>query len=199
MNKKLVKDGYNQIAESYLQTRDQFKNLKYLEKFIKLLKPGSKILDLGCGAGKPIDEFLVKKGFRVIGLDIAEKQIGLAKKNVPEGEFYLQDMSLLKKKEHQVDAIVSFYAVFHIPREKHQDLFKIINSYLPKDGVILITMGSSCWEGEEDDFHGAKMYWSHYDSGKNKEIIKNAGFEILFEEIDKNGGEKHQIVIGQKK
>jgi len=38
MDKKLVKEGYNQITEKYLQDRDQFKNLKYLDKFIKLLK-----------------------------------------------------------------------------------------------------------------------------------------------------------------
>ena len=194
----LVKKGYDKIAEKYLQDRNQFKNLKYLEKFIKLLKPGTKILDLGCGAGKPIDEFLIKKGFKVIGLDISENQIELAKKNVPKGEFYLKDMSLLKRGEYQVDAIVSFYAIFHISRENHFELFEEINSFLPKKGFILVTMGSSDWEGTENDFHGTKMYWSHYDSMKNREIIEKAGFEILLNEIDTSGGEKHQIIIGKK-
>jgi cyclopropane fatty-acyl-phospholipid synthase-like methyltransferase len=198
MDNKLIKDGYNQIAEGYLQTRDQFKNLKYLEKFVKLLKPNSKILDLGCGAGKPIDEFLVKKGFKVIGLDISEKQIELAKKNVPEGEFYLKDISLLKKEEYQIDAIVSFYAIFHISRESHFELFKKINSFLPKGGLILVTMGSSEWEGIENDFHGTKMSWSHYGQEKNREIIEKADFEILLDEIDTSGGEKHQIIIAKK-
>ncbi|MCJ7804221.1 class I SAM-dependent methyltransferase [Patescibacteria group bacterium] len=199
MGSNLVKNGYNKISEKYLQNRDQFKNLKYLGKFVKLLKPGAKILDLGCGAGKPIDEFLIKKGFKIIGLDISKKQIELAKKNVPEGKFYLKDMSLLKRGEYQVDAIVSFYAIFHIPRKNHFELFEKINSFLPKDGLILVTMGSSGWEGTEDDFHGAKMYWSHYDSEKNRKIIGKAGFDILLDEIDTSGGEKHQIIIGKKK
>ncbi len=199
MDKNLVKDSYNQIAETYLQTRNQFKNLKYLEEFVKLLKPGAEILDLGCGAGKPVDEFLVKNGFKVIGLDISENQIKLAKKNVPEGKFYLKDISLLKRGEYQVDAVVSFYTIFHIPRETHFELFEKINSFLPKEGLILVTMGSSDWEGTEDDFHGAKMCWSHYGQEKNREIIEKAGFEILFNEIDTTGGEKHQIIIGKKK
>ena len=59
-------------------------------------------------------------------------------------------------------------------------------------------MGSSEWEGIEKDFHGTEMFWSHFGAEKNKEIIKNSGFEILFDEIDNSGGEKHQIIIAKK-
>jgi len=59
-------------------------------------------------------------------------------------------------------------------------------------------MGSTEWEGTEDNFHGVKMFWSHYGSKKNSEIIKNAGFEILLDEIDTSGGEKHQIIMARK-
>lgn len=198
MNKDLVKNGYNQIAEKYLQDRDQFKNIKYLEKFVSLLKPGSKILDIGCGAGKPIDEYLVKKGFKVIGIDISEKQIELARQNVPSATFKIKDISSLKPGEYNVEAVVSFYTIFHLPRENHLKLFKIINSFLPKNGLILVSMGSSEWEGTENDFHGAKMFWSHYGVRKNREIIKEAGFKILLDEIDNSGGEKHQMIIARK-
>jgi cyclopropane fatty-acyl-phospholipid synthase-like methyltransferase len=198
MNIKLVKNGYNQIAEKYLQDRDQFKNIRYLEKFIGLLKPGSKILDIGCGAGQPIDEYLIKKGFKVIGIDISEKQIELARQNVPMATFKVKDMSLFKHGEYNIEAVVSFYAIFHILRENHLKLFKIINSFLPKDGLILVSMGFSEWEGTEDDFHGAKMFWSHYNAKKNKEIIKKAGFKVLLDEIDTSRGEKHQMIIARK-
>lgn len=198
MNKNLVKNSYNQIAEKYLQDRDQFKNIKYLEKFISLLKTGSKILDIGCGAGKPVDEYLVKKGFKVIGIDISEKQIELARQNVPKATFKVKNMSLLKHGEYNVETVVSFYTIFHLPRENHLKLFKIINSFLPKNGLMLISMGSSEWEGTEDDFHGAKMFWSHYGVRKNREIFKEAGFKILLDEIDNSGGEKHQMIIARK-
>ncbi len=197
MDKNLVKTSYNKIAKTYSQTRDRFKNKKYLEKFNSLLKPHSTILDIGCGSGRPIDEFLIKKKHKIIGIDISEKQIKMAKKNFPKHKFEVRDMDELNDHDYSVDAVISFYAIFHIPRKRHQQLFNKISSFLPKDGLLLVTMGSSEWEGEEN-FHGAKMQWSHYGREKNIEIIKDAGFEILLNEIDSGGGEKHQVVIAKK-
>ncbi len=198
MNNDLVKKGYNKSAKNYLSQRDQFSNIKYLEKLNKLLKPNSLILDLGCGAGKPIDKWLIIKGHKVIGIDISEKQIELARKNAPQGQFKVKDMSDLQEKEYQVDAVVSFYTIFHIPRETHQNLFKKIASFLQKNGLILVTMGANEWEGKEQDFHGTEMYWSHYGADKNRKIIQNAGFDILLDEIDEGANERHQIVIAKK-
>ena len=198
MSNDLVRQGYNKAAKDYLKNRDQFKNIKYLEKLVKLLNPNSKILDLGCGSGKPIDSFLINNGFQVIGIDISKKQIELARKNIPDGKFEVKDIADLKENEYWVDAIVSFYTIFHLKRETHTDIFKKINSFLPKEGFILITMGSTKWQGTEDNFHGVKMFWSHYDNKKNSEIIKNAGFEILLDEIDTSGGEKHQVIMAKK-
>jgi cyclopropane fatty-acyl-phospholipid synthase-like methyltransferase len=107
-------------------------------------------------------------------------------------------MSELKPHEYNVGAVVSFYAIFHIKRETHKDLFNKINSFLPVGGLILVSMGSNEWEGIENDFHGAGMFWSHFDADKNREIIKNAGFEILFDQIDTTNNEKHLIIIAQK-
>lgn len=194
----LVKQGYNKAAENYSQQRDQFQNNKYLEKLIELLKPGATVLDIGCGAGVPIDRVLTDKGFRVIGIDISEKQIELAKRNTPKASFEVRDMSELKEGEYQVDAVISFYAIFHTPRETHQKLFDKINSFLPQGGLILITMGAGEYEGVEDNFHGVEMFWSHYGAEKNTEIVENAGFKILLDEIDTGGDEKHQIIIAQK-
>ena len=77
MNKRLVSKGYNKIARRYSLNRNQFENLKYLEKLNSLLKPNSRILDLGCGAGKPIDEFFINHGHKIIGIDISSEQVTL--------------------------------------------------------------------------------------------------------------------------
>lgn len=196
--KNLVREGYNKAAENYSASRDQFSNIKYLEKLVSLLRLGSTILDIGCGAGMPIDRFFIDHGQKVIGIDISEKQIELAEKNVPEGGFEVRDMSEIKSSEYSVDAVVSFYSIFHIPREEHKELFKKINSFLPKDGLILVTMGAGEYEGAEDNFHGSKMWWSHYGADKNKQIIEDAGFKILLDEIDISDKEKHQIILARK-
>ena len=197
MSKDIVRKGYDRIAQRYIGVRDQFVNNRYLLNFNSRIKPGSLILDLGCGAGKPIDRFLVNRGHKVIGVDFSKKQIKLAKRNVPEARYVAKDISSLRKEEYKVDAVISFYAILHVPRETHQELFYIINSFLPEGGLILVTMGSS--EREEiEDFYGVEMYWSHYDPEKNREIIERAGFEVILDEIDASRIDKHQVIIARK-
>lgn len=160
------------------------------------LKKGGTILDVGCGAGKPVDESLVKHGFVVNGIDISERMIELAKKNVPQAFYEIKDMSLLKDSEYCVNGIVSFYAIFHTTREKHLELLKRFTSFMLNGGYILITMDAEAWEGSED-FHGAKMFWSHFGAEKNKVLVEEAGFEIILNEIDTSCGEKHQVIIAK--
>lgn len=199
MNQK-VKAGYNVAAKNYSsEFRDQFKNEKHLSELIAVLQPISTILDVGCGAGKPIDSFLVSKGMAVTGIDISEAQIELARLNVPEADYEIKDMSELADGEYQVDAVVSFYAIFHTPREKHIDLLKKFRSFLKPSGYLLITMGASDWEGKEDNFCGSEMYWSHYGEEKNLELIVEAGYEITRSEVDHSGGEKHLVILAKAK
>jgi cyclopropane fatty-acyl-phospholipid synthase-like methyltransferase len=192
-----VRKSYNDVAENYLKSREIFSNRKYLDKLVKLLPSGATILDIGCGAGVPIDSYLIEKGFKIIGIDISDKQIELAKQHVPQGQYERKDMADLQAGEYQVDGVISFYAIFHTPRQSHQTLFKKLKTFLPENGYLLVTMASTEWEGTED-FHGTQMSWSHYDAEKNKELIKDAGFEIVFDEIDTSGGEKHLIMLAKK-
>ena len=197
MSKDLVRKGYNKIARKYMEVRDQFTNDRYLMMLNNLLEPNSKILDLGCGAGKPVDKFFIYHGHRVTGIDISEKQIKLAKKNTPRARYELKDIASLRNGEYQVDAVLSFYTIIHTPRETHRELFDKINSFLPEGGLALVTMGSSEWEGIED-FYGVDMYFSHYGPEKNRAIIEKAGFKLLLDEIDTSGGERHQVILARK-
>jgi cyclopropane fatty-acyl-phospholipid synthase-like methyltransferase len=195
--KKIVKQGYDQCAQNYLDKRNPFKNQKYLKDLVAKLSPKASVLDIGCGAGVPTDKFLIENGFSVTGIDISQEQIKLAQKNNPRGKFTIKDMSEIDYPDNSFDAIISFYAIFHIKREEHQDLFNKLFSILKPKGYLLVTMGSSEWEGMEE-FHGVNMFWSHYGSEKSIGIIKKSGFKIIYSTIDTSGGEKHLIVFAQK-
>lgn len=198
MSNDFVRQGYNKIAQNYILGRSQFKNDTYLERLNSLLAFHSTILDIGCGGGKPVDSYFINKGHKVIGIDISEKMIELAKKSVQKAEYKVEDMAELQEGQYSVDAVVSFYAIFHTPRKTHQLLLNKINSFLPRDGLLLITMGSLEWEGKEDNFFGTEMFWSHYGSEKNTELVKNAGFEIILDKIDTMGNERHQVILARK-
>ena len=42
------------------------------------------------------------------------------------------------------------------------------------------------------------MFWSHFDANKNRELVENAGLQILLDEIDGIANERHQILIARK-
>lgn len=195
--REIVKHGYDRCAQRYLDQRDIFENRKYLDDLIYRLEPNSSILDVGCGAGSPIDKYLVEKGFKVTGIDISSEQIRLAKEIVPQAKYLVKDMSEADFPDTYFDSAISFYAIFHVKREEHQALFDKLFSIIKPGGYILVTMGAEEWEGFED-FHGSEMFWSHFGASKNLEIVTSAGFKLVNHEIDSPGDEKHLVVLAQK-
>lgn len=193
----LVSDGYDQIATTYLQQREHLGSGKYVQQVLKLVPKKSTILDLGCGAGVPVDDIFIKAGHSVIGIDISPEQIKLARKKCKGGDFLVGDISQLKPGEYSVEAVVSFYTLFHAPRGEHLKILKVMGSFLKKDGVLLVTMGDREFEGEHL-LHGAKMWSSQYGTAKNRGLIESAGFKILNAVIDVSGGERHLVILAQK-
>jgi ubiquinone/menaquinone biosynthesis C-methylase UbiE len=115
--KETVRNGYNAIANQYLETRaKKSTDVALLDDFTKRLQSDAKILDAGCGAGIPVAEILSRR-FDVTGVDFSEKQVELARKNVPDATFICQDMTQLDFPAQSFDGICSFYAII-LSREK---------------------------------------------------------------------------------
>lgn len=195
---KIVEEGYNKIASKYHSQRGSYDSLIELKKFAPLLSPGSKVLDVGCGAGFPVTRFLVDEGFSVIGVDISKEMLSLAKKHVPEATFIKSDMSEMSFSDNFFDGLVSFYAIIHVSKEKHANLFTKFHKILKSDGVMLITLGRTEWE-EVEEYFGVKMFWSHYGREQSLALVKDAGFEIIFEEIFERGGERVYCILARAK
>lgn len=189
--------SYDKIVKPYLANRDKLKSGKYLRQLLKFLPKNSRILDLGCGAGVPVDDVLLKAGHSVIGIDISSEQIAFARKNCKGGQYLIGDMADLKENEYEVEAIVSFYAIFHIKRNRHAEWLKVVASNLSKGGKLLITMGDREFEGTHK-LYGQELWSSQYGTAKNRQMIKEAGFEILLDEVDTSGGERHQVIMAEK-
>ncbi len=197
MNSSIVRDGYDRMANKYLSERDKLKTAKYLQQLMKYLPKNANVLDLGCGAGVPVDDILIKAGHEVLGLDISKEQIKLARKNCPRGDYAVADIAELKENEYQMDGIVCFYTLFHLPRTQHKKLLTIMRSFLRKNGMLLVTMGDREFEGKHV-MHGEEMWSSQFGTTKNAQLVTGAGFEILLNEIDNSGGERHQIILARK-
>jgi len=200
--REIVKSGYekNKYSEKYSRNTvvpSKFEK-KMCDELIQRLKDNTKILDLGCGTGFPFDKYFSKKGYKLTGIDISEKQIEKAKKNVKTAKYFVGDF-FSEQIKGKFDAIISFYAIFHVPRNEHKKLLDHIHSLLKKEGLILITLGAESMKLYKDNnFAGAPMMWSSYSTHKNRKLILDAGFEIIHEKED-NGTERHLWILAKKK
>jgi 2-polyprenyl-6-hydroxyphenyl methylase/3-demethylubiquinone-9 3-methyltransferase len=80
------------------------------------LKPGIRVLDVGCGNGFTCGEFL-KRGCTVVGIDLSEQGIAQARRAHPQGRFELlpaDDQLLARLNEAPFDLVVSTEVVEHL-------------------------------------------------------------------------------------
>jgi SAM-dependent methyltransferase len=183
--KHIVAEGYDEIAPRYLTwsaLRPSPERMEYLGRLLEMLPPGADVLELGCGAGVPVTQALARNG-RVVGVDISAEQVALAERNVPDATLILSDMAALDLEAESFDAVVSFYALTHVPRGEHARLLGRIAGWLRPGGLLFATMGASdSPDIVEPDWLGAPMFFSHYDADANRDMVRRAGLDILFAE-----------------
>lgn len=183
--KMIVRAGYNEIAERYLAWSERVVNDpsgRFLNEFAGRLPDDARVLDLGCGAGIPSTRLLAKR-FEVLGVDISEAQIELARKNVPKATFVRDDFSELVFPEGSLDGVTAFYSISHVPRDAHARLLARVARWLKPGGLLLATLGaedSLDWTGE---WLGVPMFFSSHDADENRRLLRGAGLSLVLDEV----------------
>lgn len=183
--KRLIIDGYDRCATAF-NTEREAEAADALAPLMTLLPARARVLDLGCGAGVPVARTLSER-FDVVGADISASQLSLARRQAPGVALLRGDMEHLHFAPSSFDAVVSFYAVFHLPREQQPDLFSRMFEWLRPGGYALVSLGRTEEPAYTEDFFGVEMYWSHYGTEQYRTMLLEAGFEPIEEQILDHG------------
>jgi cyclopropane fatty-acyl-phospholipid synthase-like methyltransferase len=202
--KEIVRKGYNKVAERLQDVFDlEVERLNPLADFSSRIPQMGHILDAGCGNG--LYSRYLSEEFKVIGVDISEKQIELAKQNALKANFICEDMTKINYPDEYFDGILSFYAIIHVPRDEHYDLLSNFYRMLKFNGaVLLIFQSNNDPESYEENFfdRGVRMYWSGFDKNTNLSMLKDIGFKIIWsksvKESPKWGESSHLYVFAEK-
>ena len=181
--RKNVYKAYNKIGKWFAENRYAGLEEKiYLDDLLKRLPPNASILDLGCGSGKPILEYLISQNVNVLGIDASKQMLELARLNFPDTQFVLKDMRKLDLDE-KFDAIIAWHSLFHLPVDDQTGMFSIFRHHLKPSGILLFTSGTDRGEvwgmnGGENLFH-ASLATDEYRS-----LLQSNQFEVLIHKIN---------------
>jgi ubiquinone/menaquinone biosynthesis C-methylase UbiE len=150
-NIKITKEAYDKKSKEYHQklinSGDHFWN-NFLEvpmkKILKEIVKNKKILDLGCGSGVRTKKLSKLNPKKIVGLDLSEELIKIAKDNFPKVEFHSGDAKNTGFKNSTFDVVNSDLMVHYFKDLK--PLFKEISRILKSKGYFVFSMHHPVYE-----------------------------------------------------
>lgn len=200
-----LKATYNRIAEDWL--KDHHGDTWWIEgtdKFFSFLKPGSLVLDVGCGAGVK-SQYLLDKGLKVVGIDFSEKMIEIAKREVPGATFYVADIKDLSGLQETFDGILTQAVLLHIPKTEASAVVKGLRDKLNNGGYLYIAVKEKREGGKEEEIlkendygYEYERFFSYFTLPEVKGYIADAGMEMCYENVALSGHTNWIQVICRK-
>ena len=189
-----VRLGYDRIGSRYREWSGTGPvRLQWVARLLDELRPGSVILDLGCGPGEPATRLLSER-HRVIGVDASFVQLSLARKAAPAAMLVQADMTRFALRNSTVDAVASFYALGHVPSQLHAPLFASIANWLRPGGVLVTSTPVGAGDGIESDWLGVDMFFGGIGPQATRSAVNAAGLRIeAFEAVDEDEGDGHIV------
>jgi SAM-dependent methyltransferase len=155
----------------------------WLDRFMGSMPPGASVLDVGCGAGEPIAEYLIACGLSVTGIDSSEPLIALCQSRFPSHTWRVADMRALEF-DSQFDGIIGWDSFFHLSPDEQRQTLELFGRLLSPQGSLLLTVGPSAGEvlGRVE---GEAVYHSSLAPEEYERTLQNLGMsevEMVFED-----------------
>lgn len=183
---KKVIDCYDKTAKNYAEKFINELDHKHLDKillkaFISENIGKGKLIDLGCGPGQTT-KYLFDNGFLdTIGIDISTEMVKIAKQINPNIHFEQADILNLKFQNNSFGSAIAFYSIVHFDYDQVQTALKEINRILIENGELLFAfhIGENIFHIDDFLDHQVEIDFHFFDLNKIKDIIIEAGFEIV--------------------
>ncbi len=106
------------------------------------LSPNSKVLDVGCGYGKN-SAYMIKKGYNVTGVDVAQFAVQRCQDNFPEHDFLSIDILENSFKDKHFDSIIDAGALHVNDPALHRKFFEQYHRILKDHATCFVRVFNS--------------------------------------------------------
>jgi len=154
-----------------------------LEWLLSQLRPGAKVLDVGCGTGRPAAELLVAAGHDVTGCDVSPGMLEIARAQVPGARFELADLRTLTYPAGSWDAVVAFFPLLQLTRAEIDAALVKFAGWLAPGGCLLLATVPADIESFDVEFMGKTVTVSSYPPEGFRQRLTDAGLEVVREQV----------------
>ncbi|AKH41199.1 cyclopropane-fatty-acyl-phospholipid synthase [Altererythrobacter atlanticus] len=155
------------------------------------LKPGQRVLDIGCGWGGMAIFLAQRAGVDVLGITLSEEQLALARKRAEAAgvadkvRFELIDYRELPDRGDQFDRIVSVGMFEHVGTPQYETFFRTCARLMKEDGVALIhTIGRMGKPGFTDAFTDKYIFPGGYIPALSETVEASEKVRLIASDVE---------------
>ncbi len=200
-----LSETYNQIASDW--TWDHKEDTWWVpvtDRFIRLLKPGNLVLDVGCASGLK-SRLMLEKGLNVVGIDFSEKMIELSKEKVPGGTFLVCDLKQVNTLPYEFDALFLQAVLLHVPKKDVLTVLRQMLTRLKPGGYVYIGVKERRNDQPEEEMvtendygYEYTRFFSYFTMDEVQAYFRELHVDLVFSEITSSGKTNWLQVIGKK-
>jgi len=180
--------SYDAIAQKWDAARTTLSGSerRFLDTMLDGLTVPAHILDLGCGTGRPIAEYVLSSGHRITGVDQSESLLAIARARFPEGEWALarmEDFSGEVSRRGAFDGAIVWDSLFHVERERHAAILANVRRALVPHGRVMLTAGGSDARPFTDTMFDREFFYDSYAPEELASLLGELGYEMMLNEF----------------
>jgi SAM-dependent methyltransferase len=186
---EINRESYDAIATEWDAARVSFygSERRYLDAMLEGLAAPARILDLGCGTGRPMAEYVLARGHRVTGVDQSAGLLSKARARFPEGEWIhsrIEDFPFDASSEERFDGAICWDSLFHIERDRHEGILASVHRSLVPGGRLMLTAGGSANQpGFTDTMFERTFFYDSHPPERLAALLRALGFELVVNEF----------------
>lgn len=153
-----------------------FAERAWLDRWVELIPAGGLVLDVGCGFGWPIADYLISRGLRVTGIDTSPTLIARCRDRFPAQQWLIADMRKLDL-QGTFDGILAWDSFFHLTGADQQSMFPIFRKHASPGCALMFTSGPE--DGEAiGQLYGERLYHASLAPDRYRALLNANGFVV---------------------
>lgn len=149
-------------------------------------KKPAKVVDIGCGTGKPVCWALAEAGHDVLGIDISGVMVDAAKERVPKASFQQTDIRSFNPASETFDAATVYFSMIaSVTQAEIKEFIQKIFSFLKPGGLFVWSTVPIPAENLQIKWMGRPVTVSSLSPEEAVDAVKSAGFVVEHHAVSK--------------